>query len=196
MYGDELIEELVGRLRSIPHVEIIRIGSRTPCTLPQRITPRLCGILKKYHPVWLNTQFNHPKELTEEAEDACARLADAGIPLGNQSVLLRGINDNVETMKTLVRGLVRMRVRPYYLYQAQILAGTAHFRTSIETGIRIVKKLRGYTTGFAVPTFVLDTPHGKVPMHPNNIVDRDDDAVYLRSFDGRIWREPNPKEEE
>ena len=123
-------------------------------------------------------------------------MADAGIPLGNQSVLLRGINDNVETMKSLVRGLVRMRVRPYYLYQAQILAGTAHFRTSIETGIRIVKKLRGYTTGFAVPTFVLDTPHGKVPMHPNNIVDRDDDAVYLRSFDGRIWREPNPKEEE
>ena len=195
MYSDELIEELLGRLRNIRHVEILRIGTRTPCTMPQRITTKLCRMLKKYHPLWLNTQFNHPKELTEQAEQACARLADAGIPLGNQSVLLRGINDEPAVMKKLVQGLVRFRVRPYYLYQAQILAGTAHFRTPIETGLDLVKSLRGHTTGFAVPTYVLDTPYGKVPMQPNSIAKRDDEAVYLRAFDGNAWREPNPRGE-
>ncbi len=194
MYSDDLVEELLARLRSIPHVEIIRIGSRTPCTMPQRITQKLCSMLKKYHPLWLNTQFNHPRELTEEAREACARLADAGIPLGNQTVLLRGINDDPDTMKRLVLGLVKFRVRPYYIYQAQLLAGTAHFRTPVETGIDILRSLRGYTTGFAVPTYVLDTPYGKIPMGPNYMVDRDDDAVYLKSFDGRVWREPNPRE--
>lgn len=192
MFSDNVIEEIVGRLRAIDHVEIIRIGSRAPCTLPQRITSELCTMLKKYHPIWLNTQFNHPKELTGEAGEACARLADAGIPLGNQSVLLKGINDDPEVMLALVRGLVKFRVRPYYLYQAQILAGTEHFRTPIETGIELIQKLRGYTTGFAVPTYVLDTPYGKVPMMPNYIDDRDAEAVYLRSFDGNVWKEPNP----
>ena len=196
LYADDLVEELLARLRAIPHVEIIRIGSRTPCTMPQRITQKLCSMLKKYHPLWLNTQFNHPKELTEEAREACARLADAGIPLGNQSVLMRGINDNPETMKQLVQGLVKFRVRPYYIYQAQLLAGTAHFRTPVEAGIDILRSLRGYTTAFAIPTYVLDTPYGKIPMAPNYMVDRDDEAVYLKSWDGKVWREPNPRESE
>jgi lysine 2,3-aminomutase len=192
MYPDEFIEDILARLREIDHVEIIRIGSRTPCTLPQRITEKLCRMLKKYHPLWLNTQFNHPKELTEEASEACARLANAGIPLGNQSVLLRGINEDPETMKRLVQGLVRIRVRPYYIYQCQILSGTAHFRTPIEAGIEVIRNLRGFTTGFAVPSYVLDTPYGKVPMAPQYIANRDEEAVYLRNFEGKIWREPNP----
>jgi lysine 2,3-aminomutase len=195
MYEDDMLEEILARLREIVHVEIIRIGSRTPCTMPQRITEKLCRMLKKYHPLWLNTQFNHPKELTEEATEACALLADAGIPLGNQSVLLRGINDDPEIMKELVRGLVKMRVRPYYIYQCQTLSGTAHFRTPVEAGIEVIRNLRGFTTGFAVPTYVLDTPYGKVPMAPNYIVDRDEDAVYLRNFEGKVWRELNPKDE-
>jgi len=196
MYPDDVVEDLLQRLHVIDHVEIIRLGSRTPCTMPQRITEKLCRMLKKYHPLWFNTQFNHPKELTKEAAEACARLADAGIPLGNQSVLLRGINDDPITMKALVRGLVKMRVRPYYLYQCQILSGTAHFRTPVETGIEIIRNLRGFTTGFAVPTYVLDTPYGKAPMGPEYMVDRDDESVYLRNFEGRIWKEPNPKKPE
>ena len=194
MYPDDVIDEILGRLRAIPSVEIVRIGSRTPCTMPQRITDKLCRILKKYHPLWFNTQFNHPRELTAEAQTACSRLADAGIPLGNQSVLLRGINDEPSVMKTLVQGLVRFRVRPYYIYQAQTLKGTSHFITPIEKGIRIIESLRGYTTGFAVPVYLLDTPYGKIPMNPETIVNRDDDAVYLKSWDGNIWREPNKRE--
>jgi lysine 2,3-aminomutase len=194
MYPDDLVEELVSGLRAIEHVEIVRIGTRTPCTMPQRITEKLCRMLEKYHPLWINVQFNHPKELTPEATEACARLADAGIPLGNQSVLLRGINDDPGTMKALVQGLVKMRVRPYYLYQCQILSGTAHFRTPVEAGIEIIRNLRGYTTGFAVPRYVLDTPYGKVPMAPQYMVDRDDDAVYLQNYEGKVWREPNPRD--
>jgi lysine 2,3-aminomutase len=194
MYPDDFVEDLVSRLRAIEHVEIVRIGSRTPCTMPQRITEDLCCMLRQYHPLWVNVQFNHPKELTPEATEACARLADAGIPLGNQSVLLRGINDDPGTMKALVQGLVKMRVRPYYLYQCQTLSGTAHFRTPVETGIEIIRSLRGFTTGFAVPRYVLDTPYGKVPMGPNYMVDRDDEAVYLQNYEGKIWREPNPRE--
>jgi lysine 2,3-aminomutase len=194
LYPDEVVEEIVARLREIDHVEIIRIGSRTPCTLPQRITPELCEMLEPYHPLWFNTQFNHPKELTPQAAAACARLADAGIPLGNQSVLMRGINDDPEVMKELVCGLVKMRVRPYYLYQCQILSGTAHFRTPVEAGIQIIQNLRGFTTGFAVPRYVLDTPYGKVPMQPEYMVDRDADAVYLQNFEGKVWREPNPED--
>lgn len=193
MHSDDLLEEILSRLRTIEHVEIIRIGTRTPCTMPQRVTDKLCRMLEKYHPLWINTQFNHPKELTPQAGEACARLALAGIPLGNQSVLLKGINDDPAVMKSLVRGLVKIRVRPYYLYQAQILAGTAHFRTPIETGIRIIESLRGYTTGFSVPTYVLDTPYGKIPMYPHTIVKRDAEAVYLKNFEGRVWREPNPR---
>ncbi len=194
LYPDDVVEEIVSRLRAIDHVEIIRIGSRTPCTMPQRITEDLCRMLERYHPLWFNTQFNHPKELTPEATEACARLANAGIPLGNQSVLLRGVNDDPETMKALVQGLVKMRVRPYYLYQCQILSGTAHFRTPVETGIEIIRNLRGFTTGFAVPRYVLDTPYGKVPMAPQYMVGRDDEAVYLENFEGKVWREPNPKD--
>jgi lysine 2,3-aminomutase len=194
LYPDDVVEEILAGLRAIDHVEIVRIGSRTPCTMPQRITPELCDMLQQYHPLWINTQFNHPKELTPQAAEACARLADAGIPLGNQSVLMRGINDDPETMKELVRGLVEMRVRPYYIYQCQTLSGTAHFRTPIEAGIKLIRNLRGFTTGFAVPTYVLDTPYGKVPMGPEYIVDRDEDAVWLQNFEGKVWREPNPRD--
>jgi lysine 2,3-aminomutase len=193
MYNDDMVEELVAKLREIPHVEIIRLGTRALCTMPQRITPALANMLKKYHPLYVNTQFNHPKELTDQARRACALLADAGIPLGNQSVLLKGINDDPEVMKELVQKLLAFRVKPYYLYQAQLLEGTAHFRTPIESGIRIIENLRGFTSGMSVPRYVLDTPYGKVPMAPNYIEKRDDQAVYLRNFEGKVWREPNPR---
>jgi lysine 2,3-aminomutase len=149
-------------------------------------------MLSRYHPLYLNTQFNHPREITPEAEEACARLAQAGIPLGNQSVLLKGINDDAETQKTLVRELMRIRVRPYYLYQCQILSGTRHLRTPIECGTEIVRSLQGWTSGLAVPKFVVDTPYGKIPAGPSYMVGRRGDGVELRSFDGRRWREPNP----
>ncbi len=194
MHPDDVIDEILGKLREIKHVEIVRIGSRTPCTLPQRITDKLCRILEKYHPLYVNTQFNHPVELTEEAGAACAKLADAGIPLGNQSVLLKAINDDPEVMKELVRGLLRFRVRPYYIYQAQTLKGTSHFITPIEKGIEIIEALRGHTSGLAVPVYLLDTPYGKIPMNPETIVRREDDAVYLRAWNGEIWREPNNRE--
>ena len=192
LFPDRWLEDLIAQLRAIPHVEIIRLGSRTPCTLPQRITPELCDMLEQYHPIWLNTQFNHPKEITPEAEAACARLLKAGIPLGNQSVLLKGINDTPEVMVKLVRELVRIRVRPYYLYQAQTLAGTEHFITPIETGIDIIRHIRGFTTGFAEPKYVLDTPYGKIPMGPQYMVGRDGEYWVLKSFEGKIWRELNP----
>jgi lysine 2,3-aminomutase len=193
MHDDAYLEEIIRALRAIPHVEIIRVGTRAPCTLPHRVTAELCAMLGRYHPIWVNTQFNHPRELTPEARDACARIVGAGIPLGNQSVLLRGVNDDESVMLELVRGLVRMRVRPYYLFQAQTVVGTAHFRTPIETGLRIMRALRGFTSGIAVPRYVLDTPYGKVSLEPDAIVKRTDDAVWVRSFDGRIWREPNPR---
>ena len=192
MMTDSCIENIIAGLRAIPTVEVIRIGSRSPCTLPQRITPELCRMLEKYHPIYLNTQFNHPKEITPEAEEACARLASAGIPLGNQSVLLRGINDDVTTMKKLCQQLMRIRVRPYYIYQCQILTGTRHLRTPIERGIEIVRQLQGYTSGLAVPKYVLDTPYGKIPMGPSYVVGRDGDHMVLRTYDGKIWRERNP----
>jgi lysine 2,3-aminomutase len=194
MHEDGYLDEILSGLRSIPHVEVVRIGTRAPCTLPHRITPELCAMLRRHHPVWVNTQFNHPRELTPEARQACERLVDAGIPVGNQSVLLRGVNDDPEVMRELVHGLVRIRVRPYYLFQAQTVAGTAHLRTSIERGMQIMASLRGHTSGIAVPRYVLDTPYGKVSLEPDGIVRRTDDAVWVRSFDGRIWREPNPRE--
>ena len=193
---DGRLEDIIARLRAIPHVEVIRIGSRTPCTLPQRITPELCRMLEKYHPLYVNTHFNHPKEITLEAEQACARLAGAGIPLGNQSVLLRGINDDPAVMKKLCRQLMRIRVRPYYIYQCQILSGTRHFRTPIETGIEIMRSLQGYTSGLAVPKYVLDTPYGKIPIAPSYVVGREGDDMVLRSWDGKEWREPNPVADE
>jgi lysine 2,3-aminomutase len=192
VFSDDRLEWLLGELRAIPHVEIIRLGTRLPVTLPQRVTEDLCRMLERFHPIWVNTHFNHPKELTEQAAEACDRLTRAGIPLGNQSVLMRGINDSVEVMKELCEGLVRMRVRPYYCYQAQRLEGTGHFRVPIERGLEIFRSLRGRTSGFAIPVFVLDTPYGKVPLAHPYYRGRDGDEVVVESFDGRIWREPNP----
>ena len=192
LFSDERLDEILGRLREIPTVEVVRIGSRTPCTLPQRITEDLCRMLARHHPLYLNTQFNHPREITPEAETACGRLAAAGIPLGNQSVLLAGINDGAATMKTLCRELMRIRVRPYYLYQCQTLIGTSHFRTSIERGIEILQSIQGHTSGLAVPKYILDTPHGKIPIASSYVIGRDGDDMVLRTWDGKIWRELNP----
>jgi lysine 2,3-aminomutase len=189
---DDEVEWILRELYEVPSVEVLRLGSRTPCTLPQRITPELCEMLEQFHPLYLNTQFNHPKEVTPEAEEACRRLASAGIPLGNQTVLLRGINDDGDTMKELVRELMRIRVRPYYLYQCQVLKGTRHFRTAIEKGTEIIGQLQGHTSGLAVPKFVVDTPYGKIPADPKYVQGRVGDDVVLKSFDGHTWREPNP----
>ena len=169
MVGDKMLESIIQRLRAIPHVEIIRLGSRTPVVCPQRITDDLVNMLKKYHPIWLNTHFNHPNEVTEEAMAACAKLADAGVPLGNQTVLLRGVNDDTEIMKQLVHDLVRMRVRPYYIYQCDLSMGLEHFRTPVSKGIEIIENLRGHTSGYCVPTFVVDAPGGggKIPVMPS-----------------------------
>jgi lysine 2,3-aminomutase len=193
VFSDERLDWLLRELRAIPHVEIVRLGTRLPVTLPMRVTPELCEMLQGHHPLWLNTHFNHPRELTPEAARACDLLTRAGIPVGNQSVLLAGVNDDVATMKALCEGLVRMRVRPYYVYQAQLLEGTAHFRVPIERGIEIFRALRGRTSGFAIPQYVLDTPYGKVPLDYPFLKGRDGDAVVMESFDGRIWREPNPE---
>jgi len=192
LMSDDQLEDLISRLRSIPTVEVIRIGSRCPCTLPQRITHELCRMLEKYHPIYLNTQFNHPKEITPESEEACKRLASAGIPLGNQSVLLRGINSNVETMKKLCTELMRIRVRPYHLFQAQNLRGTSHFRTAIETGCEIMKKLQGFISGLAVPVYLLDTPYGKTPLNGSYIIGREGDDMVVKTWNGKLWREKNP----
>ena len=192
LFSDERLDDLLGRLRAIDHVEIIRFGTRTPCTLPQRITPELCRILARHHPLWLNTHFNHPRELTPEAARACDLLLGAGIPLGNQTVLLKGVNDDVGVMRALIHGLLRMRVRPYYVFQCQLLAGTAHLRTSIERGLEVMQGLRGHLTGFGVPTYVLDTPYGKVPLAPQYLLGRAGDEVVVRTWDGHLWREPNP----
>jgi lysine 2,3-aminomutase len=174
MVSDAKLEDIIKRLRAIPHVEIIRIGSRVPVVCPQRITDDLVNMLKKYHPIWLNTHFNHPNEVTEESAKACARLADAGVPLGNQSVLLRGINDCVHVMKKLVHELVKIRVRPYYIYQCDLSMGLEHFRTPVSKGIEIMEGLRGHTSGYAVPTFVVDAPGGggKTPVMPQYVVSR------------------------
>ncbi|MCB9890433.1 MAG: KamA family radical SAM protein [Planctomycetes bacterium] len=192
MMSDERIDGILTELRAMPHVEIVRIGSRTPCTLPQRITDGLVAMLRKHQPLWLNTHFNHPDELTPEASRALNALADAGIPIGNQSVLLAGINDSIDVMKRLCEQLLRVRVRPYYVYQCQTLEGTAHLRVPIERGIEIMDGLRGNTTGFGIPTYVLDTPDGKVPLSASWFVRRDGDEVLVRTPRGRIWREHNP----
>lgn len=171
LLDDDRLDDLLGRLRVIPHVETIRIHSRLPVVLPERVTERLCGILKRYHPLYLNTHFNHPQELTPEAAEACCRLADAGIPLGNQSVLLRGVNDHAETLRSLFRGLLRLRVRPYYLHHADLVAGTAHLRTTIESGLSLIAALRNTLPGPAIPQYVIDLPggRGKVPLLPTAI---------------------------
>ena len=193
VFSDARLEWLLERLRAIPHVELIRLGTRLPVTLPFRVTPELCAMLERFHPIWVNTHFNHPRELTADAARACDRLLRAGIPVGNQSVLLRGVNDDVPTMKSLCETLVRMRVRPYYVYQAQLLEGTEHFRVPIEDGIEIFRQMRGRTSGFAIPQYVLDTPHGKVPLDHPFVRGREGDDFVMEAWDGAIWREPNPR---
>lgn len=185
---DERLESIIQRLRAIEHVEIIRIGTRTPVVMPQRITDSLVTMLKQYHPIYVNTHFNHPKEITAEAKAACARLADAGIQLGNQSVLLRGINDDPVVMKKLVHKLLTVRVRPYYIYQCDLSLGISHFRTSVAKGIELIESLRGHTTGFAVPTFVVDAPGGggKIPVMPNYLISMGDGRAVLRNYEGVI----------
>jgi lysine 2,3-aminomutase len=194
IFSDRKLEWLLTRLREIPHVELIRLGTRLPVTLPFRVTDSLCRMLEKFHPIWLNTHFNHPAELTADAAEACDRLLRAGIPVGNQSVLLRGVNDTPEIMKSLCETLVRMRVRPYYVYQAQLLEGTQHFRVPIEDGLEIFKQMRGRTSGFAIPQYVLDTPHGKVPLDYPFAKGREGDDYVVEAWNGEIWREPNPRE--
>jgi lysine 2,3-aminomutase len=192
--SDRRLEATLRRLRRIPHLEMIRIGTRSPVVNPFRITGPLVRMLRKFHPLYVNTHFNHYKELTPEAMESCARLADAGIPLGNQSVLLRGVNDCTCVMKKLVHGLLRARVRPYYLYQCDLSRGISHFRTSVGKGIEIIESLRGHTSGLGVPTFVVDCPAGggKVPLMPDYLITRSDDRVVLRNFEGKItsYKEP------
>lgn len=191
---DQVLETIIKKIRAIDHVEIIRIGSRTPVVLPQRITPELCEMLKKYHPVWLNTHFNHPNEITPESKKACEMLADAGVPLGNQSVLLAGVNDSVHIMKKLVNQLALIRVRPYYIYQCDLSNGLSHFRTTVSKGIEIIEGLRGHTSGYCVPTFVVDAPGGggKTPVMPQYIISQAPGKVVLRNFEGVIttYHEP------
>ena len=200
LVSDDVLEYIIKKLREIPHVEIIRIGSRTPVVCPQRITENLVNMLKKYHPIWLNTHFNHPKEITPESIKACEMLADVGIPLGNQSVLLRGVNDCPHIMKDLVHGLVKMRVRPYYIYQCDLSMGIEHFRTKVSKGIEIIEALRGHTSGYAVPTFVVDAPGGggKTPVMPQYVISQSPTKVVLRNYEGIIttYTEPQYVEEE
>ncbi len=195
MLSDDMLEYIISRLREIDHVEIVRLGSRTPVVCPQRITPELCAMLKKYHPIWLNTHFNHPQEITAEAQKACAMLADAGVPLGNQSVLLAGVNDCVFTMKKLVNQLVEMRVRPYYIYQCDLSMGLEHFRTPVSKGIEIIEALRGHTSGYCVPTFVVDAPGGggKTPVMPQYIISQTPKKVILRNYEGVITTYTEPE---
>ncbi|MCX7824695.1 MAG: KamA family radical SAM protein [Verrucomicrobiae bacterium] len=192
LLGDEKLDWLLGRLRAMRHVELLRIGTRVPGFLPQRVTPALCAMLRKHHPLWISIHTNHPRECTLEMKTACERLADAGIPLGNQSVLLRGVNDDPETMKALLHKLVMMRVRPYYLYQCDLVAGSAHLRSSVGRGLEIIESLRGHTTGFAVPQFVIDAPEGggKVPINPEYILYRDEERVVFRNYKGKVIEYP------
>jgi len=179
-------------LREIPHVEFLRIGTRIPVFLPQRITPELCAMLKKYHPLFVSVHTNHPRELTTEVRDALGRLADAGIPLGNQSVLLRGVNDDVTVMRAHVQKLLMCRVKPYYIYQCDLISGSAHLRASVRKGLEVMEGLRGHTTGYAVPQYVIDAPGGggKVPVNPEYVLSRNADRVVIRNFEGKIFEYP------
>lgn len=187
--SDESIEQLLVSLREIKHVEIIRFGTRTPVTLPYRITDKLCNILKKYHPIWLNTHFNSEKELTPDSKLAIDKLLDAGIPVGNQAVLLKGVNDSEDQMENLCRGLLRYRVRPYYVFHPHTIEGTEHLRVSVKTGLKIMKSLRGKVTGFGIPRYILDTPSGKVPLSHNYILGNEGEDLMLETPHGEIWRE-------
>ncbi|MDH5776054.1 MAG: KamA family radical SAM protein [Nitrospirota bacterium] len=192
---DHLIERILKALRSIPHLELIRFGTRVPGTLPERITPELCEIVKQYHPIYMNLHFNHPDELTPEVKEACGRLADAGVPLGAQTVLLKGVNDDPEIMKRLMHQLLLARIKPYYLYMADLTKGTNHFRTTVETGLRIIQSLQGHTSGMAVPHFVIDAPGGggKIPLLPNEyLLDLDEKGAVLKNFENKTYHYPQP----
>jgi lysine 2,3-aminomutase len=190
---DERLDWLLGRLRQIPHVEFVRVGTKVPAVLPQRITPALVAMLRR-HKAWMSIHFMHPAELTPEVEQACDRIADAGVPTGSQTVLIRGVNDDQSTLRQLTHGLLRLRVRPYYLYQCDPISGSEHLRTPLEQGVRIVAALQGHTTGYAVPTFVVDGPGGggKIPVFPETIVGRDGDFVLLRNYAGEVSAYPDP----
>ncbi len=192
LLSDKKLEHLFSRLRAIKHVEFIRIGSRIPVFLPQRVTPELCDILKRYGPIWMSIHVNHPKEATAELRDACERLSFAGVPLGNQSVLLKGVNDDVDVMKALVHRLLRMRVRPYYLYQMDLITGGSHFKVDVRKGLEIIQALRGHTTGYAVPQYVIDAPGGggKVPVNPDYVEKITDDEVIFRNYEGKRFSYP------
>ena len=194
LFSDAKLDALLTRLRAIKHIEFIRIGSRVPIFVPQRITPELCQMLQKHHPLWLSIHTNHPRELTTEVRDALALLANHGVPLGNQSVLLRGVNDNAEVMKSLVHKLLMCRVRPYYLYQCDLIQGSSHLRTSVADGIDIIEQLRGHTTGYAIPQFVIDAPGGggKVPLNPDYVLVRDEQRVVIRNYEGKTFEYPEP----
>jgi len=198
MLTDYMLEKIIKALREIPHVEIIRIGTKMPCVLPQRITENLCNMLKKYHPIYVNTHFNHPWEITPESKRACEMLADAGIPVGNQTVLLRGVNDDPYVMQELMKKLLAIRVRPYYIYQADITRGANHFRTPIKVGIEIMDKLRGHISGLAVPYYVIDAPGGggKIPILPHYVIAHNENEIILRNFRYEIYVYPDVKEEE
>jgi len=193
MLTDAMLEKILKRLREIPHIEIIRIGTRMPVVLPHRITQKLCNILKKYHPIYVNTHFNHPWEITEESSKACGMLADAGVPVGNQMVIMKNINDNPDTVKELMQKLLRIRVRPYYIYMADETKGANHFRTSVETGLKIVEALRGHTSGLAIPHFVIDAPGGggKIPLLPNYVLHQDEEQIILRNFNNKVYSYKN-----
>jgi lysine 2,3-aminomutase len=187
--SDDRLDDVLTKLKTIPHVEFVRIGTRNPVTLPYRVTESLCSVLKKHKPVWMSLHFNHPKEVTEPVKRACGMLADSGVPLGSQTVLMRGINDRAAIMKKLFHELLKIRVRPYYIYQCDPVKGTSHFRTPVGAGLAIIEKLRGHTTGYAVPTFVVDGPGGggKIPLMPNYVVSVKDGVWTLRNYAGKLF---------
>ncbi len=194
LFSDARLESILARLHAIKHIEFIRIGSRIPIFLPQRITPGLCSMLSKYHPLFISIHANHPRELTLEVREGLERLANAGIPLGNQSVLLRGVNDSVPVMRSLVHRLLQCRVRPYYLYQMDLIRGSSHLRSAVTRGIEIIEGLRGHTTGYAIPQFVVDAPGGggKIPVNPDYVLHHNEDRVILRNYEGRVFEYPEP----
>jgi lysine 2,3-aminomutase len=193
LLADERLEDILTRVRAVPHVEIVRIGSRVPCTLPQRVTKRLSSLLRKFAPLYINIHFNHPDEITPEVALACGRLADAGIPLGSQTVLLRGVNDSAPVMKRLMQRLVAVRVRPYYLYQCDLTRGTQHFRTTVAEGLGVMQGLRGYTSGLCVPQFIVDSPGGKIPLLPNYVVAETEHSLVLRNYENRCFAYPEER---
>ena len=197
MLSDNMLEKILLRLRQIPHIQIIRLGTKMPCVLPQRITPQLCEMLRKYHPIYVNTHFNHPWEITEESKKACEMLVDAGCPVGCQTVLLKGVNDDPEVMKELMKKLLAIRVRPYYIYQADLTKGANHFRTPIDVGLEIMDNLRGHISGLAVPHFVIDAPGGggKIPLLPEYVLARDKEKIILRNFKNEVYEYPDVQEE-